>query len=205
LFNTLSKLRGRQIERRIAAMDYQLAEAASDRRRLLYAVTTETVREVKIRETRRPSDERIVIEHVHVVMAGPGTTSLESLKGGHPRGEDGPNVFVEKRIIDLEIVAVGVGIGGWRHATQKAVTLWSNIDTGRMYQQRAAANFVLAREGENHALLVMDWNVEVDGTRDRLAAGTSGVDDGAARDARPVVQQYRRDTVARPFDAGRCR
>ena len=87
---------GRQIERRIAAMDYQLAEAASDRRRLLYAVTTETVREVKIRETRRPSDERIVIKHVHVVMAGPGTTSLESFKGGHPRGEDGPNVFVKK-------------------------------------------------------------------------------------------------------------
>ena len=87
---------GRQIQRRIAAMDYQLAKASSDRRRLLYAVTTETVREVKIRETTRQSDERIVIEHVHVVMAGPGTTRLESFKGPHTRGEDGPNVFVEK-------------------------------------------------------------------------------------------------------------
>jgi hypothetical protein len=183
-------------------MDDQLAEAASDGRRLLYAVTAETVREVKIREARRQSNQRVAIEHV--VMAGPGTTRLESFEGRHPRGENGPNVFVEKRIIDLEILAVGVGVGRRRRTTQKAFTLGTNIDTGRVYQQRAVANLVLAHEGENHALLVMNRYVEAGCTRDFWSAGTSGVDDGAARHVRTVVQQYRRDTVARPFDAGRC-
>ena len=70
-------------------MDHQLAKAAANGRGLLYAMTTETVREVKIRDARRQSDERIVIEHVHIVMAGPGTTRLESLKGRHTRGETG--------------------------------------------------------------------------------------------------------------------
>jgi hypothetical protein len=32
-------------------------------------MTTKTVREVKIRDARRQSDERVVIEHVHIVMA----------------------------------------------------------------------------------------------------------------------------------------
>jgi hypothetical protein len=50
----------------------------------------------------------------------------------------------------------------------------------------------------------MDRNVEAGGTRDRRAAGTSGVDDGVAREARPFLQQYRRDSVARPFDTS-CR
>jgi hypothetical protein len=36
---------------------------------------------------------------------------------------------------------------------------------------------------------------------DRRTTGTSGVDDGAAGNARAVVQQYRRDTVARSLDA----
>ena len=114
-------------------------------------------------------------------------------------------MIVKKRIVDLEIVAVRVGFGGWRHATQKALTFGSNIDASRVDQQRAVANLFLAHESENHALFVVDWNFETDGTRDRWSASTSSVDDGAARDARPVVQQYRRDTVGRPFDAGRCR
>jgi hypothetical protein len=183
-------------------MDDQFADAAPNGRGLLYAMTTETVREVKIRDARRQPDERVVIEHVHIVMAGPSTTRLESLKGRHTRGKHGPNVFVKKRIVDLEIVTVGVCISWRRYAAEKALTFRSNINASRVDQQWAAANLLITLECKNHALFVVDRYFETGCPCDRWSAGTSSVDDDAARNACPVVQQYRRDTIARPLDAG---
>src|SRR5215469_2883801 len=110
-------------------MDDQLTEAASYGRCLMYAMAAEAVREVKIREAWRQSDQRIVVEHVHVIMPGPGATRLESFKDRYPSGDHRPNVFAKKRIVDLEIIAVVVGIGRRRHATQKSSTLRSDVNT----------------------------------------------------------------------------
>ena len=93
----------RQVEARIAAVDDQLGEAAADRRGLLQAVAGEADGKEQIADARQRADDGVVVEEVHVVVAGPCAAGLYRLEGGDAGGEHRPDRLLEEGVVHLEI------------------------------------------------------------------------------------------------------
>src|SRR5689334_8789381 len=73
----------RQVDRPEGAVHDQLGDRASGSGGLLHAVPGEAVGEVEVAETGVPADDRVLIERVVVVVAGPGVHHLDALERRH--------------------------------------------------------------------------------------------------------------------------
>src|SRR5439155_17470043 len=107
----------REVERQVAAMDDELADAASDGRRLHEAVAAEPVGEQEIRDLGMGAEDRVVVEGIDLVVARPGVGHLDRLEPGDPFCDSGPQELVELAPIDLEreigeVFGFGWGVAG---------------------------------------------------------------------------------------------
>src|SRR5262245_21628706 len=80
-----------QVERAIFTEGDELAECAPDRRRLLQAVPREPVRHQEVWHVRCRTDDDVLVEHVVIVMPGPGADQLYRLERRHAVGEGRPD------------------------------------------------------------------------------------------------------------------
>src|SRR4051812_32607256 len=94
----------RQVERLVAAVQQQLAQAATHRRSLHQPMAGKAERDVKIRQPAGPRTENgVVVKAVLVVMTGPGASHLERFEGRYAFRQPRPDRLVEIGIVDLPI------------------------------------------------------------------------------------------------------
>ncbi len=129
-------------------------------------------------------------------MARIGAAGLDALEGRHAVRERRPDRFLEEGEIDLEIIAVGVGLGRRRGAAKihlalaRRLAFGAGVDAGRVDEERAGGHLVTAGEAEDEALLLMHRKLGADERGDLAPArGAGAIDEGAASDARAVRER----------------
>ena len=95
----------RQIERCKATIDDEFCSSPSNRRGLLEAVTGEAIHDNQIGHIRNQPDDRVVVECVDIVVAGPSTNTLDGFKRGHAMGQRWPDHLVKLTVVHFEVVA----------------------------------------------------------------------------------------------------
>src|SRR5690606_34695716 len=98
----------RQVKCAIASTDDKLGDAAADRWRLLQAMAGKSGGEIKARHIGDGAEDGVMVEEVHVVVPGPGTTRPDHLEGWNAMREHRPDRLLEEVVIDREVVAVRV-------------------------------------------------------------------------------------------------
>src|SRR3546814_12486672 len=89
---------------------------------------------------------RVLVGRVVVRVTGPGANQLDRLEGGYPVRERRPDDLLERRIVDLEIKAIGVRRFRRRDAADEAGALGPDIDAARIDPQRRVGNLGPALE-----------------------------------------------------------
>ncbi len=77
--------------------------------RMLHAMAAEAGGGDQIVDARRPADQRIVIERVHLIMAGPGADEAGRLEARHAMRQRRPEEFLILIVIGIEIGRIGIG------------------------------------------------------------------------------------------------
>ena len=84
-------------------------QRAADGRRVLHAVAGEAAGDEGVGPARHRTDHAVVVEAVHLVVAGPGRAHAQRLEGRDARGQRGPDHVVEQAVVDgVERRVVGV-------------------------------------------------------------------------------------------------
>lgn len=106
----------RQVERDVSAMDDQLGDGTADRRRLLDAVAAEAIGEQQVLDLRMAADDRVVVERVHLVVAGPRIREPDRIELRDAGRQCRPQPRLELVTIDLEREIGEVLVRGRRDA-----------------------------------------------------------------------------------------
>ena len=94
-----------------AAVQNELGDGTADDRRLLHAVTRESIHEQKILQQRMGTQDGVVVEGVHFKIAGPRALESGCLEGGNPMRERGPQPALEGVVVRLQRLIVRI-VGG---------------------------------------------------------------------------------------------
>ena len=169
----------RQVEGRVAAVRDQLGEAAPDRRRLLQAVAGEAGRDEEIAVAGEGADDRVLVERVEVVVAGPGAARPDRLEG-RARGRRAPARSSPRRTAwsTEEIGRRRVVLRRRRSPANIDLALRPDIDAARIDDERESGKRRPAGEAEDVALPRLDRK------RDAERATSAGVAVPAVTDDR---------------------
>lgn len=128
----------RQIDRLEFAVHNHLGHRSSNGRRLLNAVPTEPSSNVQIIVVRMRSDDAVLVVRIVLVETSPAALHLDTLERGHSFGQRGPNVVVEPRRIDVQVVDGWFLVGRRTSASQKiaADAVAPEVDAVRIDGQR---------------------------------------------------------------------
>ena len=191
-----------EVEARVAAVDYQLGKAAADGRRLLQAVARKAGGNQQVGEAGQGTDDRVLVECVEVVMAGPGAAGLDRLEGRHARRENRPDRLLEEGMVDVEVGRRRIAVGGRRGAADIEIALRPHIDAGWIDHQRKAGQGLAAGEGEDHALARLDRQHDADVPGKGRRAGAGGKHHRARRDHCAIDEPDAGRALAGLFDRG---
>ena len=125
---------------------------------------------IEIVEAGQGADDGVLVEHVDVVVAGPGAARPDRLEGRHAGGEHRPDRLLEPAVVDLEVVAAGSAVLGRRGAAEIDRAFGPDIDAARIDQQREARQRLAAVEGEDEALPRLDRQVDAERRGERAAS-----------------------------------
>src|SRR5699024_4646135 len=116
---------GAQIQRARCAKCNQLADVAPDGRGLLQSVAAEAVGKIEIVELGMQAEDGILIQCIVSVMSGPGSTGAQCLEGRQALSQRRPDHVFKQRMVDFEILAVGVGFRS--DATQELIAFGAKV------------------------------------------------------------------------------
>src|SRR5258708_28105401 len=191
-----------EVERPKGAGDDEFAERPSGGRRLLHAMPTEAIDKIHIFKTGVAPDDGVLVKGVVVVETGPGALHLEGGEGRHAIGEGRPDDLIEHRIIDVEILAVGILILRRRNAAQEVVALRPEEDAARVDDEIGAGHLAAAIDDVDEALAGAHRKVEPGERRHRAGLRSGRADDDAASDLAALGEGHRRGTTLLARDRG---
>ena len=172
---------------------------------ILKAVAGEAARDVQIAHVRNRPDERVVIDDVHLVVAGPGARRAKRRQARHARGERGPDHFVEEAVVDgVERRVVDIRAAR-RRTGDKGASLGAEPDAAGVDDERAAGQLRRRLEHEHVALSCAHRQRDAQRREQWRRPRAGGDDDGIGIDARRVIRQHAGDAVVLREDAARTR
>src|SRR3546814_494725 len=142
------------------------------------------------------AENRVLVERVVIIVTGPGANQLDRLEGGYPVRERRPDDLLERRIVDLEIKAIGVRRFRRRDAADEAGALGPEIDAAWIDQQRRVGNLGPAIEHIDETLARPHRQFEAGQAGDARRPKTRGVDGRAAADRAGRAETHPRDPPA---------
>ena len=142
------------------------------------------------------AEDHVVVEHVDVVVAGPGALDAQRLEAVDTRGQHRPDDLVEQRVLHLEVLAGRVLVFRRCHAAQPAVTFGAEVHPAGVDDQRAAGRARRAAHMEHAALARLHRQVDGDAACQRRRAAAGAVDQRAAADACAVFEPHALDLRA---------
>src|SRR5437868_6018055 len=99
-------------------------------------MSRKAVCEIEIPELGMPSDHRVLVEAVVVVMADPGIDHLDRLESRHPRRKPRPDPLLEPAVIDLPIERLRLLIFWGRQTADEMHALGTEVEAGGIDGER---------------------------------------------------------------------
>ena len=143
------------------------------------------------------ADDRVLVERVVVVVAGPGVDHLDALERRHARGQPRPHLLLEEGVIDGVEVAAG---GSW--SSSGDLPHRKSLPSGRNHTPDgstvsgascSASGRLAAVDDVDVALARLDRQRDAGQRRQLAGPGSRRVDECAAGDPRAACQ---RDTAS---------
>src|SRR5262249_15243967 len=89
-----------EVDRLVGTVHDQLGDGATDGSALLDAVPGEAGAEIRVGDLRVRADDRVLVERVVVIVAGPGVHHLGGLERRHQGRQRGPDLRLEEGVVD---------------------------------------------------------------------------------------------------------
>src|SRR3546814_19064891 len=116
---------------------YLFGQGAPHGVRLLHAVTAEAIGEKHVLDIGVRTDDDIVIDGVHIVVAGPAIGAPDRFERGYARGQERPEHLVEQFVLHVEIETFGVVLLFRGNAADKSFSLEPEISAAGVYDHGA--------------------------------------------------------------------
>src|SRR5262249_16329376 len=126
----------RQIDAAIGAIGDHFRIGTARRRRLLQTVAAKSPGEVQVPNLAMRPQDRVLVDRVVVVSAGPGAVDLDAFEGRDTFGKCRPDCFLEKLVIDIEVEGVRIVVLRRSDAADEACTLGAEVNAGRVDGKR---------------------------------------------------------------------